>query len=153
MEPKEALSRAAAYCSRQEHCINDVVLKLQGWEVDSEEFGSIIERLIAEKFIDEKRFATFYVRDKFRFNGWGKVKIRWNLKQKKVTEVAINKAFEGIDDKEYAEKLQGLLEVKLKQLKGKDRYKTKAALIRFAQSRGFEPEIIYPAVEKLISNI
>jgi len=153
MESKEALSRAAAYCSRQERCINDVVLKLQAWEVDSEEFGAIIERLIAEKFIDEKRFAAFYVRDKFRFNGWGKVKIRWNLKQKNVTGVTIEKAFEGIDDKEYVRKLQGLLEVKLKQLKNRDSYKTKAALIRFAQSRGFEPEIIYPAVEKLILNI
>ncbi len=153
MNPKEALSRAAAYCSRKERCINDVVLKLQAWEVDSEEFGAIIERLIAEKFIDEKRFAAFYVRDKFKFNGWGKMKIRWNLKQKNVTGVTIEKAFEGVDDKEYTEKLQGLLEVKLKQLKGKDSYKTKAALIRFAQSRGFEPEIIYPAVEKLILNV
>ncbi len=150
MEPKEALNRAAAYCSRQERCINDVVRKLQMWEVDPEEFGAIIERLVDEKFIDEKRFTAFYVRDKFRFNGWGKVKIRWNLKQKNVTGVAIEKAFEGIDDKEYAGKLQVLLENKHKQLKGKDRYKIKAALIRFAQSRGFEPEIIYQIVKKLI---
>ena len=153
MDSKEALSRAAAYCSRQERCINDVERKLQDWEVEEKEFGAIIEWLITEKFIDEARFTSFYVRDKFKFNGWGRVKIRWSLKQKNITGAALENALNTIDDEVYAEKLQKLLEGKLKLLKGKDPYKTKASLIRFAQSRGFESEIIYPIVEKLIKNI
>ncbi len=153
MDTKEALSRAAAYCSRQERCVDDVVRKLQGWGVDEVEYGAIIEWLLSEKFIDEERYTTFYVRDKFKFNGWGKVKIRWNLKQKKIKGATLENALETIDDHAYTEKLQQLLESKLKQTEGKDRYKTKAALIRFAQSRGFEPDLIFPAVEKLIQNI
>ena len=153
MNSKEALSRAAAYCSRQERCIADVERKLQDWGIEQKEFGAIIEWLLAEKFIDEARFISFYVRDKFRFNGWGKVKIRWSLKQKNIKGTAPEKALNDIDDKTYIEKLQMLLIDKLKQLKGKDIYKTKAALIRFAQSRGFEADIIYPIVEKLIQNI
>ncbi len=153
MDTKEALSRAAAYCSRQERCIDDVVRKLQSWGVEEVEFGAIIEWLLSEKFIDEERYTTFYVRDKFKFNGWGKVKIRWNLKQKKIKSATLEKAIETIDDHTYTEKLQRLLEGKLKQTEGKDKYKTKAALFRFAQSRGFEADIIFPAVEKLIQNI
>jgi regulatory protein len=153
MDAKEALNRAAAYCSRQERCIADVERKLQDWEVEQNEFGAIIEWLLTEKFIDEERFTSFYVRDKFKFNGWGKVKIRWSLKQKNITGTALENALNNIDNNAYTAKLQKLLEVKLKQLKGKDPYKTKASLIRFAQSRGFEAEIIYPLVEKLIKNI
>ncbi len=153
MDKKEALSRAAAYCSRQERCVDDVVRKLQSWDVDQDEFGAIIERLIAEKFIDKERYTAFYVRDKFKFNGWGKVKIRWNLKQKKITGAVVESALSSIDDQVYAEKLQRLLETKLKQTKERDRYKIKAALIRLAQSRGFEADTVFPVVEKLIQNI
>ncbi len=153
MDAKEALSRAAAYCSQQERCIADMERKLQDWEVVEKEFDAIIEWLLAEKFIDEARFTSFYVRDKFKFNGWGKVKIRWSLKQKNITGTALENALNDIDNDTYTAKLQNLLEVKLKQLKGKDPYKTKASLIRFAQSRGFEAEIVYPIVEKLIKNI
>ena len=153
MDAKEALSRAATYCSRQERCIADVERKLQDWEVKQKEFGAIIEWLVDEKFIDEARYTSFYVRDKFRFNGWGKVKIRWNLKQKNITGSTLEKALSDIDESVYHEKLHSLLNSKLKSLKGKETYKIKAALIRFAQSKGFETEIIYPAVEKLIQNI
>jgi len=97
MKPEEALNRAAAYCSRQERCVYDVECKLEAWNVDPDEFGAIIERLKKEKFIDEERYATFFVRDKFRFNGWGKVKIRWALKKKNVDPAAVAKALDVIN--------------------------------------------------------
>ena len=151
MDAKKALSRAAAYCSRQERCVYDVERKLEAWEVEPEEFGAIIERLIKEKFIDEERYSGFFARDKFRFNGWGKVKIRWALKHKNIADPVIGKALDGIDDEEYAQKLKGLLKNKFRQIKGKkDGYETKAALIRFAQSKGYEPELIYSVIEEIV---
>ncbi len=151
MDAKKALDRAAAYCSRQERCVYDVEKKLEAWEVEPDKFGAIIEWLIKEKFIDEKRYALFYVRDKFRFNGWGKVKIRWSLKQKHLPEKAIQKALSEIDETEYREKLRTLLSNKLKQLiNKKDNYQIKASLIRFAQSKGYETDLIYSALDQLI---
>ena len=151
MKPEEALNRAAAYCSRQERCVYDVERKLEAWNVDPDEFGAIIERLKKEKFIDEERYATFFVRDKFRFNGWGKVKIRWALKKKNVDPAAAAKALDVIDQDEYKAKLKQLILNKYKQLKEPDSYKATAKLMRFAQSRGFEPELIYPEVENVIN--
>ena len=151
MKPGEALSRAAAYCSRQERCVDDVIRKLEAWDVDPEKFGSIIEQLKRENFIDEMRYAAFYVRDKFRFNGWGKIKTAWALKQKKVDPVAVGKALETIDAGEYREKLEKMIRNKKAQLKEDDSFKAKAKLIRFAQSKGFETDLIYPLVEKIIS--
>ncbi len=151
MDAKKALDRAAAYCSRQERCVHDVKRKLEAWEVAPDKFGAIIEWLIKEKFIDERRYAAFYARDKFRFNSWGKIKIRWSLKQKDLPEDAIQKALSEIEGKEYRDRLQTLLSNKLKQLKNKkDKYQIKASLIRFAQSKGYETDMIYSILDQLI---
>ncbi|NPA36473.1 MAG: RecX family transcriptional regulator [Chlorobi bacterium] len=151
MDADKALNRAAAYCSRQERCISDVIRKLEQWDVLPDEFGAIIERLIKDNFIDEERYATFFTRDKFRFNGWGKIKISWALKQKSVDEKAIAQALDEIDTVEYNDKLKYLISNKFKQMKEPDRYKAKSKLVRFAQSRGFEADLVYPVVEQLIS--
>ncbi len=151
MDSKKALGKAAAYCSRQERCISDVTKKLEAWGVEPDEFGAIIEHLLKEKFIDEQRYALFYTRDKFRFNGWGKVKIKYGLKQKGIAEQNIRDALSEIDPVEYEQKLYELLKNKFNQIKGRrDEYHTRAALTRFAASKGYEQDLIYPAIEKLI---
>jgi len=151
MDAKKALSRAAAYCSRQERCVYDVKRKLEAWEVAPEEFGAIIERLVKEKFIDEERYSAFFTRDKFRFNGWGKIKINWALKQKGIAEDVIDNALSGITEAEYLQKLKKLLKEKSKQIKGKkDGYQTKAALVRFAQAKGYETDLIFSVLNEII---
>jgi regulatory protein len=151
MDAKKALSRAAAYCSRQERCVYDVERKLEAWDVDPDEFGAIIERLIKEKFIDESRYSVFFVRDKFRFNGWGRIKIRWALKQKGIAEKDINNALTEIDEPVYRERLTEILKGKYKQIKDKkDEYQTKAALVRFAQSKGYEQDLIFSVLDEII---
>ena len=151
MDDRKALSRAAAYCSRQERCVYDVERKLEAWDVDREKFGAIIERLIKEKFIDESRYSVFFVRDKFRFNGWGRIKIRWALKQKGIAEKDINNALTEIDDAVYHEKLTEILKEKYKQIRNKkDEYQTKAALVRFAQSKGYEQDLIFSVLDEII---
>ena len=151
MDDRKALSRAAAYCSRQERCVYDVERKLEAWDVDREKFGAIIERLIKGKFIDESRYSVFFVRDKFRFNGWGRIKIRWALKQKGIAEKVINNALTEIDDAVYREKLTEILKGKYKQIRNKkDEYQAKAALVRFAQSKGYEQDLIFSVLDEII---
>lgn len=152
MDYNQALSRAAALCSSQERCASEIRQKLNKWEVPQEVSDKIISRLKEEQFINENRFASFYTRDKFRFNGWGRIKITWQLKQKDVNAGSIEKALEEINEDDYQEKLNTILTNKLKQIKNKDPWQTRAALIRHAQSRGFEPDLIYAAIDKLITN-
>ena len=92
-----------------------------------------------EKFIDEQRFAAFYSRDKFRFSGWGRIKIAYHLSAKFVDKSCIAEALQSIDEEAYFERLQDLLIKKKQQIKNKDPWQTKASLVRYAQSRGFEP--------------
>lgn len=150
MDFKTALNKASSLCSRQEQCCFDIRKKLQKWNVLPDDQEKILDLLVQEKFIDESRFATSYVRDKFRFNNWGREKIRWQLKQKGISNENIDHALAQIDEDEYKKTLSSLLKKKKEQLKNTELNKVKAALIRNAVSKGFEMDIIFPIVEQLL---
>ena len=139
---EELLHKAASYCSISEHCVSEVEEKLSAWGVSVTDKQKIIDRLISEDFINEKRFCIYFVKDKFRFNKWGKIKISYFLKQKGLSNELINKALETIDDGEYEEMLASILKTKLAGLKYEYEYEKQGKLFRFAQSRGFESNII-----------
>lgn len=150
MDYKKALHKASSLCSRQEYCRSDIQKKLEKWDLPDSDIEKIIQKLIEEKFIDEERFCTFYVRDKFRFNKWGRRKIMWQLKQKGIDRETISLALDQIDPDEYKEKLQKLIREKIKQVRDKEPIKQKAAVIRNAVSKGYEYEEIMPVVEQLL---
>ena len=103
-----------------------------------EESDRIIARLLEERFIDESRFARYFVNDKLRFNKWGRIKIAYELQKRNIPAPIRSEALEGIDEKEYADILQSLLKAKKKSTKGKDERDIYIKLLRFAASRGFE---------------
>jgi len=139
---EELLHKAASYCSISEHCISEVEDKLNAWCIECDDKAKIINHLIKEDFINEKRFCIFFVKDKFRFNKWGKVKISYALKQKGLSDELINAALQTIDEGEYDEMLAALLKTKLTGLKYEFEYEKQGKLFRFAQSRGFESNVI-----------
>ena len=145
-----AFNKSTSLCARQEYCCSEIREKLRKWNNDEETSQKVIVRLLDEKYIDEKRFAEFYVRDKFRFNKWGKQKIMWQLRVKQIPEEYINSALETIDGEEYKNMLLAILKNKSKSLGNIDAMKKKASLIRFAASRGFKIDEIMPLVEQLL---
>lgn len=139
---EELLHKAASYCSISEHCISEVEDKLTSWCVSCDEKTKIISRLVDEDFINEKRFCNYFVKDKFRFNKWGKMKISYALKQKGLSNELINNALSAIDEGEYEEMLASILKTKLTTLKYEFEYEKQGKLYNFAQSRGFESHVI-----------
>jgi len=139
---KKYYSKAAALCSKSEKCEDDVKQKLFEWKVEHEIIPIIIQKLVAEKFIDNQRYCEFYVKDKFRINKWGKIKIGAYLKQKKMNNSIINEAFTQIKDGEYEDCILNLLKKKKSTLKNEEPNLQKTKLIRFGISRGFETDII-----------
>ena len=111
----EMLRRAAAYCSTAERCIQDVQKKIKAAGLSQEEGERIIARLLQEKFIDEHRFARYFVNDKLRFNKWGRIKIAYELQKRNIPAPIRSEALEGIDERDIYIKL-----------------------LRFAAGRGFE---------------
>ncbi|MBP5457318.1 MAG: RecX family transcriptional regulator [Paludibacteraceae bacterium] len=145
---EEALAKSAALCSLSEKCISDIQKKLLSWGINNEESEKIIVRLLQERYIDENRFAKFFVKDKHRFAKWGKGKIIHALKEKGISSENIQEAIEQIEEEDYSEQLETLLKAKLKSIKYKNAYDAKAKLIRFGLGRGFEYDAILDAIKK-----
>ena len=142
----EALNKAAAYCTLTERCTAEVNAKLVAWGMASAARQRIIERLVDEKFIDERRYCRAFVNDKMRFSHWGRIKISAKLKEKELPAEEIANALAGIDEEEYADILQKILKSKRREIGKSDDYQTRLKLLRFATSRGFE----YPLILKLL---
>ncbi|MDD3078349.1 MAG: regulatory protein RecX [Paludibacter sp.] len=139
---EELLHKAASYCSISEHCISEVEEKLNAWCVDCDQREKIINRLIEEDFINEKRYCVAFAKDKFHYNKWGKIKISYSLKQKGLPAELINYALNTIDDGEYEEMLSVLLKNKIKTIKWQYEFEKMGKLFNFAQGRGFENTVI-----------
>jgi regulatory protein len=138
-----ALSKAMALCSRREYCIDDIRSKLHSWSVGENEIESIIVSLVKENFINENRYSEAFVKDKFRYNKWGKVKIRANLKMKKIPADVISSALNSIDHELYLKTLEELLTTHRRSVKAKNQYDLKGKLLRYGLSKGFESELLY----------
>ncbi len=148
-EQKSAYSRAAALCSRAEKSPGAVRKKLIQWGLSDEESDQVMQRLFNEQFLDEERFATSYVRDKFRFNKWGKIKIAYHLKVEQISSEKIAAALDEIADVDYEDCAIALITEKLKKTKGANAYDIKAKIFRFMQSRGFEGDLVARLYGKL----
>jgi regulatory protein len=151
IDKQTALKKAQNICAKQEKCKADIRQKLFEWKVETKDHNWILEHLEKENFIDETRYAGFYVRDKFRFNKWGKIKIEFELRSKQIPVEILKEALETIDSKQYLEACKNLLNQKLNSLKDKEPYKLKEKLIRYGQSKGYEAEIVFSISEKLIN--
>ncbi len=138
LSESEMLHRAAAYCSAGERCIQDMEKKIKAAGLTEEESDRIIARLLEERFIDESRFARYFVNDKLRFNKWGRVKINYEMQRKGIPSGIRSEALAGIDEQEYCSILLSLLKSKKKATRGKNDREIYAKLLRFAFGRGFE---------------
>lgn len=129
--------KAEAYCSKSEHCPAEVREKLRQWGAEPEVVERILSGLAKDRFLDTSRFCRAFVRDKYRFNQWGRMKIVQALRMKQLPSEDIEAGLEEIDEEEYNNVLKSLLAQKAKGLKAGSDYERNSKLIRFAVSRGF----------------
>jgi regulatory protein len=145
----EALNRAMALCSRTEYCISDIRQKLESWGLESDKAGDVIAILIKENFINEERYAGAFVRDKHRYNKWGRVKIISQLRAKDIPSGIIESAMSFIDDEEYRQMIKDMLVSHRKSVKAKNQYDLKGKLLRYGLSKGFESSLLYDILNDL----
>ncbi len=153
MTENEALSRLQKICSQQEKCLFDVRRKLKDWKIPAAQAENILQKLADDKFVDELRYSKSFVRDKFRFNEWGKIKLTYALRQKNINEETIQNALQEIDETAYHSGMVKLLRKKIKTLKEKDLNIIRLKLIKFAQSKGFEYHTIQRALQTVVKEV
>ena len=146
---EEVRVKAEAYCSLSEHCKSEVLGKLQQWGAPEEAWETILDHLEKERYIDESRYAGFFVRDKYRFNQWGRIKISQALRMKHIPSDCIAEAMEGIDEREYLDILTSLLRKKVRTIKASSDYERNGKLIRFAVGHGYEMDDILLCLKRM----
>ncbi|MES2848072.1 MAG: regulatory protein RecX [Bacteroidota bacterium] len=150
LTPQQALPKLKQYCAYQERCHSEVKEKLYSYGIYNNDAEDIISKLIEEDYLNEERFAIHFAGGRFRIKQWGKVKIKYELKQKQVSEYCIKKALKAIDADEYEKLLQKLSEQKLKTLKSeKNIFIKKRKLQDFLLQRGFENDLVRAVVQKI----
>ena len=137
-----AYLQLAALCARSEHCQHDMLEKMRRWGMADEAQARVMERLVRERYVDDERYARAFVRDKIKYNKWGRRKVEQALWQKHIDEDVRQQALDEIDDAEYVSVLKPLLQPKSRSLKASSPYERNQKLVRFALSRGFTYDII-----------
>lgn len=146
---KKWINKAEAYCSAAERCPSEVMDKLRRWGADEEQIPVIVAHLEKERYLDTVRFCRFFVRDKYRFNQWGRLKIAQALRMKQLDSAQIQEGLEEIDEGEYFQGLERVLKQKARSVKAASEYERNAKLIRFAAGRGFTMDEILKVVKQV----
>ena len=134
---KQLTIKAETYCASAERCPSDVEAKLAQWGADEDVAAAVMKHLFDNRYLDAERYCRFFVRDKYRFNQWGRNKIVQALKLKRMSAADINAALEEINEEEYNTILRKILAQKKKSIKARNDYELNTKLIRFAIGRGF----------------
>ena len=137
MTEKEALNRLAALCSQAERCPYELTEKMHKWELTAEEQARVLERLTAERFVDERRYVRCFAMDKIRYNKWGRRKVEQALRAKRIDRSVMQEVLDAMDSSEYLSVLRPLLKSKEKSLKAASDCERRARLTRYALGRGF----------------
>lgn len=142
MTEQEAYLQLAALCAQAEHCQQEMRDKLRRWELDETAQNRVIARLIKERYVDDERYARAFVKDKIRYNKWGRRKVQQALWLKHIDTDIQQRVLDEIDDKEYLDVLRPLLKQKRKSIRAASDYELNQKLVRFALGRGFGFDII-----------
>lgn len=145
---EQALQKLKHYCAYQERCHSEVKEKLYQLGVWKKDHDEIIAALIEENYLNEERFAIAYAGGKFRVKQWGRVKIKYELKQKQVSDYSIKKAMKQIDEEEYLSVLNKLAKEKYTALKNEQYLVRKKKTMDYLAAKGFEAELVRMVTEK-----
>jgi regulatory protein len=149
LTPEQALQKAKHFCAYQERSHAETVTKLYGFGLYKSDVERLISQLIEEGYLNEERFAIQFAGGKFRMKKWGRIKIQYELRLKKISSFNIKKALAEIDEGEYEKTLFALVSAKWKALKNEQHINRVVKTKNYLLQKGFEPLLIDGCIKKL----
>ena len=146
---EQALQKLRHYCAYQERCHSEVKEKLYSFGLGKNDAEEALSTLIEENYLNEERFAAQFAGGRFRMKQWGRVKIRYELKQKQVGEYSIKKALAAIEEEDYCRTLERLATDKWEELKGETGFARHGKLKDFLTRKGYETDSIHQAIKAI----
>ena len=147
---QQALQSLMRLAARSEKSTGDALRLMRTWGVPEAEQRGVLEKLIAEHYIDNRRYAKAYTREKSRLAGWGERKIAMQLRLKGVERETISAVLaEVLQDDSMAERLHDKLEKKLRTVKAANDYELRGKLLRYALGLGYDYDMAAETVESV----
>ncbi len=151
--PAEALESLRDTCARSEKCCFDLRRTLRRWAISPEDSERIMASLIADRFVDDARYAPAFVRDKMRFSKWGSHKIAAALRAKGISKEIIEESLSQLEPESMKDKLLENIRRKCARTKARDRYDLRDKLIRYGASQGYDFSDVLDAVREVIGSL
>jgi regulatory protein len=149
LTPDGAFTKLKHYCAYQERSHAEVKEKLYSYGLKKNDVEILLSRLIEENYLNEERFARLFAGGKFRMKKWGRVKIAYELKQKRISSYNIKKALEEIDVDQYLAVVKKLVEERWKKLKHEQHIARQAKTYQYVLQKGFESNLVKAALTSL----
>ncbi len=146
----KALQKLQKYCAYQDRCHQEVRSKLISLGIYGDDLENIIVLLIEDNFLNEERFAQSYARGKFRMKKWGRVRIKRELKQRKVSDYCIRKGMAEIEEDQYLSTLIEILQKRQAQFEHLTAFEVRKKMADHAIRRGYEVPLVWDTVKELV---
>lgn len=146
---EEAKAKLEYYCSYQERCHEEVMQKLQSYQIYGEHADAIAVHLIDNNYLNEERFARSFARGKFRIKSWGRTRITRELKVRNISGFIIKEALTEIDNEDYIKTFNSLADKQWSESREKNRFTKKRKLMDFLLRKGYESTLIYEKLNEL----
>ena len=151
---QQAKNKAARYCSVAERSPYQVLTKLQLYGLEFLEAKVVLKALKEANFINEERFVSSFVNDKFTYNKWGKIKISLELRKHKICAYQIEEGLNMIKKSDYESKISELIDKKWYKLQGEEFFLIKKKkTCQFVISKGFESHLVLAQFDKKVKNL
>ena len=146
---EQALSRLQRYCTYQDRCHIEVERKLTEMRMIPQAKEQIIMSLIEDDYLNEERFALAFVKGKFRIKKWGRIRLKAELKKRKISKYLIKSALEQISEKDYLFTFEELANRKANSIKADSILLKKKKLADYLVYRGWESSLVNNKVNQL----
>ena len=151
MEKEKVLPYLQNLCAKREYCRSEILKKAEtALEGDRQAAQEMLDSLVADRFVDDSRYAAAFARERSSLTGWGPDKIRYSLLMKGITKADIAAALEDVDPEAADARMEKLISAKCKTLQGDPFIKFK--LIKYALSLGYRYDDVAPAVDRILSS-
>jgi regulatory protein len=149
---EQAMQKAKHYCAYQERSHSETKEKLYSFGLWKKDVEEILSGLIEEGYLNEERYAVQFAGGHFRMKQWGRIKIRYELKQRQVSDYCIKKALKAIDEDDYTQTLEKLTAKKWEALKGEGKiFVRRRKLQDYLLQKGYEPDLCTAAGRRAIA--
>lgn len=137
------------YCAASERCTREVEFKMRELKVPDKERDGIFAVLRKEGYLDDLRYAKAFARGKFHQNHWGRIKIRYELAGRGLSDTNIRQGLDDIDEVEYIDMIRQILQKKISETKAEKKLNIRSKLVNFAMGKGYESSLILDVLKEM----